>query len=98
MLPLLTGENTDGDTAFEITIDRIGGPAQIDPSEKLLEHCSILPPRPTLANPYPESCIIRRDVQSRTYPARQGGFITAMEITPQVCRVWPVLAKIVFVV
>mmetsp|Transcript_21911 Transcript_21911/g.33440 ORF Transcript_21911/g.33440 Transcript_21911/m.33440 type:complete len:1416 (-) Transcript_21911:146-4393(-) len=80
---VLTMINAVPQTAFSVTIDRIGARAQMTPSAGLLRYCTFNPRIPTSNDPLPETCIIRRDVENRGYPVRQGGFATAMEITPQ---------------
>eukprot|EP00961_Rhodomonas_salina_P261676 3536579-Rhodomonas_salina.2 len=67
--------------AFRFDIARADGIAKLEPTAELLAICPFNPPRPAPGNAELETCITRRDVRSREYPARTGSpFPTAMEI------------------
>eukprot|EP00961_Rhodomonas_salina_P167680 2260142-Rhodomonas_salina.3 len=55
------------------------GRAYLQPTAELLEVCPFNPTR-SAGNNALESCILRRDVQGRTYGARTGGVATAIEV------------------
>jgi len=78
------GLDTDGyklNGAFRFAIARADGIAKLEPTAELLAICPFNPPRPAAGNTELETCIARRDVRSRAYPARTGAaFPTAMEI------------------
>eukprot|EP00961_Rhodomonas_salina_P198790 2681375-Rhodomonas_salina.1 len=62
------GLDTDGYTlngAFRFRVDRANFRAILDPTEALLALCPFNPPRPTAAEPFPTTCVLRRDVQRR---------------------------------
>eukprot|EP00286_Rhodomonas_abbreviata_P027165 CAMPEP_0181304788 /NCGR_PEP_ID=MMETSP1101-20121128/9353_1 /TAXON_ID=46948 /ORGANISM="Rhodomonas abbreviata, Strain Caron Lab Isolate" /LENGTH=1307 /DNA_ID=CAMNT_0023410601 /DNA_START=14 /DNA_END=3937 /DNA_ORIENTATION=- len=76
-----SGIDTDGyalNGAFYFRIDRAYGRAHLEPSTKLLGECPFNPTRPLLGG---SSCVTRRDVRYRDFPARVGGSSTAMEIS-----------------
>eukprot|EP00961_Rhodomonas_salina_P143077 1925578-Rhodomonas_salina.1 len=64
--------------AFYFDIDRASQRAHLEPSTALLDICPFNPTRPTGVEL--ETCVTRRDVRYRGYPARTGSFSTAMEI------------------
>eukprot|EP00961_Rhodomonas_salina_P169245 2280564-Rhodomonas_salina.1 len=69
--------------AFYFTIDRASQRAHLQPSPALLSICPFNPTRPT-GNIALETCITRRDVRYRGYPARTGSYSTAMELCAKV--------------
>mmetsp|Transcript_15046 Transcript_15046/g.30313 ORF Transcript_15046/g.30313 Transcript_15046/m.30313 type:complete len:1145 (+) Transcript_15046:57-3491(+) len=76
------GIDTDGyalNGAFEFTIDRSAQRAHLEPTDGLLAICPFNPPRPANSMSL-ETCVTRRDVRYRGYPARAGAYSTAMEI------------------
>jgi len=81
------GLNTDGyflNGAFKFDIARDDGIAKLEPSSALMAICPFNPPRPAAGSSELESCITRRDVQTRRYPKRNGAAQpTAMEILAQ---------------
>eukprot|EP00961_Rhodomonas_salina_P145746 1962101-Rhodomonas_salina.1 len=64
--------------AFYFEIDRASQRAHLEPSPELLAICPFNPTRPTGVEL--ETCVTRRDVRYRGYPARTGSVSTAMEI------------------
>jgi len=76
---------TDGyflNDAFYFKVEREFQRASLEPSPALLAICPFNPTRPTQAEL--ETCVTRRDVRHRGYPARAGSFSTAMEICANV--------------
>jgi len=72
--------DTDGyplNGAFEFTIDREHGRAHLQPTSALTSLCPFNPTRPTFGG---STCVTRRDVRYRGFPARQGGSSTAIEV------------------
>ena len=81
-----TGLDTNGyklNDAFYFTIDRAAGIAELEPTADLLALCPFNPVRPEGSVLPLQTCVTRRDVNSRTYPNRVGAFPTAMEILRQ---------------
>ena len=72
------GYNLNG--AFRFTIDRAANTASLEPTDALLTHCPFNPTRPTADIPFPTTCVTRRDVQGRGFPARSGSVATATEV------------------
>lgn len=85
-----SGLDTNGyklNGAFRFTIDRENNRAYLEPTEGLLILCPFRPPR--IVNNIPtETCVTRRDVRYRGYPAQIGGPSTAMEIRPNDASYW----------
>mmetsp|Transcript_47566 Transcript_47566/g.97251 ORF Transcript_47566/g.97251 Transcript_47566/m.97251 type:complete len:1470 (+) Transcript_47566:139-4548(+) len=79
------GLDTNGYTlngAFRFTIDRAENRVSLEPTDGLLDECSFNPTRPTLADPFPTTCVLRRDMRGQGFPARPGGEPTAIELDP----------------
>jgi len=82
-----TGLDTDGydlNGAFTFSVDRANNRAYLEPTEALLDLCPFSPPLPSPADPFPTTCVLRRDVRKRAYPARNGADATAIELDPAV--------------
>jgi len=77
------GLDTDGyalNGAFFFTVDRSAQRAHLEPSAELLARCPFNPPRPDTGAFPLYTCVTRRDVRYRGFPARTGALPTAMEI------------------
>lgn len=77
------GLDTDGyalNGAFRFAIDRAANTAKLQPTAELLTHCAFNPGRPDPADAFPETCVIRRDIDQRTFPSRGGAAPTAIEL------------------
>jgi len=66
--------------AFRFTIDRSEQTASLEPTRELLDRCQFNPPRPSLEQLFPTTCVLRRDVDAKEYKVRDGKFQTAMEV------------------
>eukprot|EP00961_Rhodomonas_salina_P219012 2960486-Rhodomonas_salina.1 len=74
-------EGYDLNQAFRFRVDRSLQRAYLEPKTQLLASCPFNPPRPSPADAFPATCITRRDIRFRGYPARSGGFSTGCEVT-----------------
>eukprot|EP00286_Rhodomonas_abbreviata_P019523 CAMPEP_0181303338 /NCGR_PEP_ID=MMETSP1101-20121128/8501_1 /TAXON_ID=46948 /ORGANISM="Rhodomonas abbreviata, Strain Caron Lab Isolate" /LENGTH=1216 /DNA_ID=CAMNT_0023408897 /DNA_START=61 /DNA_END=3711 /DNA_ORIENTATION=- len=75
-----TGYDLNG--AFRFTIHRPSNRAYLEPTTALTNLCSFSPTPPSTTDPFPTTCVLRRDVRYRGYPNKVGGFSTAIELAP----------------
>lgn len=76
----IDGDGYDLNGAFRFTIARDQNRASLEPTSDLLGRCPFNPTRPSSSDAFPSTCVTRRDVRYRGYPARTGGFSTAIEL------------------
>jgi len=73
------GYNLNG--AFRFSINRATQRASLHPTDALLQHCGFRPSRATAEEPFPTTCVTRRDVQGRAFPVQPGSNVaTATEV------------------